>query len=180
MKLIEFLNHKQGKPKYSKGPQLSAKFGVLLFVFNLALAFATIFILIEQLYTLSIGLLALIALIFSYVMDVRGIQIDRDSRKIREYKVFLWFKMGNWYALDDFEFIHLKRDALVTRYVSVDVRTRIKSESNHYYEVFLVDENNKREIQFSESKNYYKAREVAQKIASSMEIGFKDFVKRNF
>lgn len=73
---------------HSRGPQFSAKGGVLL-------TFAAIFGLLFSFYALSMGytfilllFIGLLVPVVSYIIDIHGFELDTVEFKIREYKQF--------------------------------------------------------------------------------------------
>jgi hypothetical protein len=168
----------QGKHiiKISKGPQFNTVGGTylaMIFLMFSILSIASLFM-TEFLYALIFSIISII--IFSIVLDIHGIEVDKNEHKIRDYKLFLWFRIGKWSKINEFKSIYLTQKNVTiatTRYS--DHRT----DTYHYYHIKLVDEQFKKEILLAEYKNYYKTQHISKFVTETTGLVFKDFVKGN-
>jgi hypothetical protein len=119
-------------------------------------------------------LLIISIILFCFVLDFHGIEVDTLVHKIRDYKVIFWFRFGKWQNMNDFKWIHLIQDNVVVR--TSDYSDH-KSDTFHYYLIKLVDEINKREIILAEYKNYYRALYISKRVADATGLVFRDFLK---
>ena len=161
--------------KVSKGPQFKTKGGIFLaMIFLLFLFFSLAFLYqAELLFALICFLIS--AAIFSLVLDIHGIELDTSERKIRDYKAFLWFKIGEWSNINDFKSIYLTQKNVTIRTSAYSGGT---ADTYHYYHIKLVDELNKKEILLAEYKNYYKALKISRNVADATGLEFKDFLRK--
>ncbi len=112
--------------------------------------------------------------LFYYVLDFHGFQLDKSTHRIRDYKDFLWIKFGKWENLHDFRSIHIIKAHLV---LQASEYAEERAETFHYYHLKLVAEAKGKEIFLAEYNNYYKALKVAEGIANVTGIELKDFIK---
>ena len=158
----------------SRGPQFKTKGVAILAVLSLTSLILSISSLFNADFLLAFILLIISITIFSIVLDIHGIEVDKNEHKIREYKIILGFRIGKWECINDFNSIYLAQE-------NVNVRTSDHSEqvseTYHYYFIKLVDELNKKEILLAEYKNYYKALKIAKNVAISTGLKFRSFLK---
>jgi hypothetical protein len=160
--------------RISRGPQFKTKGGHILAMIFLCLFILSINGLFISEYLGSFVLLIISIILFYFVLDFHGIEVDTLSHKIRDYKVVLWFRFGKWHNMDDYKWLHLKQDHVV---VSTSDYSDHQSETFHYYHIKLVDEIHKREIFLAEYKNYYRALHISKRVAAATGLGFRDFLK---
>jgi hypothetical protein len=106
-------------------------------------------------------------------LDIHGIQYDKRLHRIKDYKLFLWFRIGQWKNISDYKSIHLTKKNLV---IPATEYSEQRFDTYHYYHVRLVDEQNNKEIILAEFKNYYKALQISKSISIAAGLNFKDFV----
>ena len=160
--------------RVSKGPQFRAKGGIFLAMLFVCTLWLSIVGFAHEKFLLAILFIIVCIALLSLVLDIHGIEVNRNIHKIRDYKVFLWFRTGEWQDLKNFKSIHVVHENVVTR---SSIYSGSKSDTYHYYKIKLADELNKKEIYLAEYKNYYKAQRISQNIADATGIEFKDFVK---
>lgn len=157
----------------SQGPLFRTRGGYLIAFVFLFFALISIITLIQlELVVLCICLPIAITL-FYLMADIRGIQVDTHLHKIREYKLFLGFRLGKWANIKDFGSIYVTPKNVTVRQGLIGNG----SETFHYYHIKLVDEADHREIFLAEYKNYYKALKIAAGIANATGLILKDFLK---
>lgn len=158
----------------SKGPQFKTLGGEFLALLFLLFVFISLFALTGGFFIVSLLFFIAGIALFSLVLDIQGIQVDRNLHKIRNYKVFLWFKFGTWDNINNYKSIYLTHKNIT---VKTSFYSNNNSETHHYYHINLVDEPNKKKILLAEYKNYYKAHKIAQNIANATGLSFKDYIK---
>jgi hypothetical protein len=158
----------------SKGPQFKTKGGTALAMLFLLFFLMSIVLLVNSEFIASLILFIISSTLFSLVIDIHGIQVDTNMHMIRDYKAFLWFRIGEWSNINEYKSIYLTQK-------NVSVRTTgyagQAAETYHYYHIKLVDEVHKKEIFLAEYKNYYKAQKISKNIADSTGLQFRDFLK---
>jgi hypothetical protein len=160
----------------SKGPQFKTKGGTILATIFLMFLIISIASLFQAEFLLSLIFFIISIIIFSLVIDIHGIEVDRSIHKIRDYKAFLWFKIGKWSNINEFRTIYLTQKNVIIR---TSKYSDHRSDTYHYYHIKLVDELNKKEIFLAEYKNYYKAQKISKSISDATGLEFKDFLKRD-
>jgi hypothetical protein len=161
--------------RISKGPQFNSKGGHIFALISL-----TFFILsINSLFTIgfisAVILLIIGIVILCVALDIRGIEINRDTQTIREYKAILWWRIGRFKNMSDYKSIHLLQENVVVR---TSEYSDHRTDTFHYYRIYLVDEANNKDIFLAEFKNFYKAEFVSQKIASLTGMTYKNLLKK--
>jgi len=157
-----------------KGPQFKSKGAVGLSMIFLAFFIMSIVSSINGYFLVSFICLLIGITLFSYIIDVHGIEVNRHKHLIREYKVLLWMKIGKWQNTSNFKTIYILKSNVNVPTLGYSEK---RSETYHYYQIKLVDEINKNEIFLAEYNNYYKAQKIAVSIANATGLGFKDFIK---
>ncbi len=158
-----------------QGPQFKARGSALLATFFLMSIITSFALIKENEYILSLlsGILGILAL--NLALDLRGIELDKRTHSIRDYKSFLWFRFGKWSDLREFKTLSLTQKNVT---VGNSEDAEYSSDTYHYYHLKLVSEVDKREIFLAEYRNYYKALEIAKGIAGKTGLELKDFIKR--
>ena len=96
-----------------KGPQFKTRGGpALAALFLFLLVFLVVGIIINE-YLISLICLLLSIPVFSLVLDIKGIEYDKSLHQIKDYKLFLWYKIGGWENIHDFTSIYLTNKNLV-------------------------------------------------------------------
>jgi hypothetical protein len=169
---IELFKAKGDIITVSRGPQFKAKGGPWIAMLGLGFfVFAVVFLL--KGYFLSFFFLFTISFIsVYYILDIHGLQLDKNKRRIRDYRFFMWQKTGKWENIEDFKSIYITKN-----YLSLPTMIRGKSETYHYYHVKLVDKINKKEFLLAEYTNYYKALKISQNISFSTGLELVDMIK---
>jgi len=160
--------------RVSHGPQFRAGGGVVLFMFFLLTFLLFIIGMAQGEPTFALFCLAISAGLFSWVIDIHGIEVNKKTHQIKEYKAFLWFRIGEGKNINDFKALYLKQENVTTRTAGY---AGSKGDTYFYYKIKLVDEINRLEIYLAEYQNYYKAQKISQYIADLTGIEFKDYVK---
>ena len=172
--MIDLFQDKQQLINIRRGPQFKTKGNYIVAL----IAFACLIIGIASIIYVEFisGLIFLVIsfVLFYYILDFHGFQLDRSTHRIRDYKDFLWFKIGKWENLNDFKSIYLVKAHLVLRASELSTE---RFETFHYYHIKLVDEIRKKEIFLAEYSNYYKAQKIAENVANATGLEFKDFIK---
>jgi hypothetical protein len=171
------LTHKDKKLIHiSKGPQFKTKTGPYMAIVFLAFLMFVLFSLLNSYFLLASFFILCCIIFFSLILDIRGIQLNTELHRIREYRAFLWFKTGKWLNTYDFKTIHLIHEKVVTR---TSKYSEHPFNTYHYYQIKLVDEIHAKKIFLAEYKNYYKAQHISKYVAKTAGLAFKDFVKGN-
>jgi hypothetical protein len=158
----------------NQGPQFKTKGGTILAMLFLLFFALLVVSLFHAEFLVSLIILIISGILFNLVLDIRGIQVDSNTHKIRRYKLFLFFRLGKWMNLGDFRTIYLMQKNLTVR---TSGYSEYSSSTFHYYHIKLVDELNNKEIFLAEYSNYYKAQKIAMNIANATGLEFKDFLK---
>jgi hypothetical protein len=173
--LHKFMDNKVGIIRISKGPQFNCKGGHILAMISLTFFILTLYSLVNFGFILAVILLLISAVIFCIAIDIRGIEIDQNTKQIREYKAIFWWRIGRFANMSDYNSIHLLQENVVVR---TSEYSEHASDTFHYYRIYLVDEVHKKRIFLAEFKNFYKAEAVSLRIASLTGMTFKNLLKK--
>jgi len=176
--LTNYLNNsvaeKNNRINVPQGPQFKTWGGPGIAMIFLMFLLVSIVSLIQREFLIAVGCIIITIMLLYLVLDFRGIEVDTGNHKIKDYKLFLWIKIGKWSDIKDFKTIYITSK-------NVTVRTSLysgnSSETYHYYHIKLVDEATHKEIFLAEYKNYYKAQKIAMNISNVTGLELKDFLK---
>jgi hypothetical protein len=161
--------------RISQGPQLNSENGPVWFVISLACLISAIFCTFT-LNFIAVPFLIIPTIVFiNIALDIHGIEINRDNQTIREYRSILWWKIGKFRKISDYTSIQLLQENVVIRTTEYSDH---RSDTYHYYRIYMVDEANNKEIFLAENKNFYKAERLAQQIASYTGMTYKNLLKK--
>lgn len=172
--LSNLFTRKNGIINVSKGPQFNTKGGAVLAIVSLILLLISGSCLSSKEYFLSLISFIICIVLFSSVLDIHGIEVDSDLHKIRDYKVYLGFRIGKWSNINDFKSIYLTQKNVI---IPTSEGSDYASDTYHYYHIKFVDELNRKEIFLAEYKNYYTAQKISKDISDATGLVFKDFLK---
>ncbi len=159
----------------SRGPQFKLK-GVAYFaMFLVLLVLLTVASFMISEYAVAIVILIISIVLFSYILDIQGFEIDSKEMKIRTYKDFLWIRYGKWEDFNNYTIVCLTNENL---HISTSEGVDHAYDTFHYYYVKLLDENHQKEIYLGEYTNYYEALKISKSISGSNGLVFKDLVRR--
>ena len=161
--------------QHSRGPQFKAKGGVIVAFFSLGSFLIAIYGLLANQFVISVILLLLSVISFVYTIDIHGFELDALKFRIRDYKRFLWFKFGSWSYIRNYEFVYLTKGRLT---IATSDYADHSYDTYYYYFVKLVDEVNHKEIVIAEFNELLKAESLSKKVADSLGIQVKIFIKR--
>lgn len=174
MGMIDLFQDKEQLINIRRGPQFKTKGNYIVALIALACLIIAVASMIYAELISGLIFLVISFVLFYYILDFHGFQLDRSTHRIRDYKDFLWIKIGKWENLHNFKSIHLVKAHLV---LPASEFSEDRFETFHYYHIKLVDEPNKKEIFLAEYSNYYKALKIAESVANATGLEFKDFIK---
>mgnify|MGYP006954414573 CR=1 FL=1 len=161
---------------HSRGPQFKSKGGVLFVFLLLASLLFAIAVLFLGDYIIPIPFIIISIILFSYVLDIHGCEIDINEFKIREYKLFLWRRIGNWDSIKNYKYVYLTKGSLRLATSDYPEYSDHPFDTYNYFFVKLIDEFHNKEIVIAEFREFSKAQKLMQKIAYSLRIEPKVFV----
>lgn len=164
-----------GQLQISHGAQFSRKGGVFgWFVMMLLLIFVIVFILQNAIWQASFSFMFVI-LLFSFIVDVQGIEFDFTQHKARRYRSFLSFHYGRWQLLDKPWHLKILEDTILegrTLSSGNSYQSRRSYDSHHFYTLYLVLETNKIYLKLYEDESITKVRHFAQKFSDKSQIPY--------
>ena len=154
MELADLFSQNNRPIKHSHGPRFKSKGGILCFFIAIGVLVGVIVNGLNRDYYSASGLLFLFILLIVYALDIRGIQMDSSSKRIREYKSFMGIRYGEWFLLKDFTIIYLTNDFVTEKYSFGNIHSDKSSVTHHYYILLLVNVNTLKSIFLAEYNNY--------------------------
>lgn len=121
----------------------------------------------------------ILLLIFS-VLDIQGVDIDKDKSLIRTYKLYVWGKVGTWNELQDFNRLTLERRTysikVSTFYTDLStIQPNPHGTENHgHFLTLLVHKNGKESIILAENLQYKEAKKESVKISAMIKYELED------
>ena len=168
---FDIFNNKEAIITINKGPQFKSKGTYILALISITFVILSVASFIKEDFYLSLLFFVIGFISFFYVLDIHGIQLDRNLNCIRDYKLILGIKIGKWQNFNNFKSIYLTKDQLTISTKEYGENSKV---SFHYYFIKLVDEVNGKEITLSEFTNYYKAFTIAKNVAETNGLQFKN------
>ena len=159
------------------GPRFKNPLAVLLFLLILLLLYTGIISLLSGAVLFFLLQIALIIVLLNLILDFGGTEISRTRMQIRDYRQFLWFRMGTWSPLNNFVSLRLQVDFGIQR-GSVG-RCGGKGSSTAYYDVVLVNRNEKKTLLLKEFSSYNNALLFMEMYAKWLHLPAEDWVAKN-
>jgi len=158
----------------SNGPQFYGGKSAYLFVLVVTLLFVLIGFIVSDMSLGIIIIIPIITILSSYTLDIRGVQIDLTSKRVRRYKQNLIGKKGKWLELSIFNKIILTHEfykVSTTDYSDIidgDIST---SKTTHgHFVVRLIGSKSKKSLIITEEMKYSAAKKTLAKVAK--DTGF--------
>lgn len=160
--------------RYAKGPQFQIQGGVFLFFLLMVFLVIAIVNIVFANYFLAVFFLLSSSLLFLYIINIRGFEIDTKSGQIKEYKKFLWMRIGKWEKLKNYTCICLTKGKLN---IPRSVYSGYSVDTYFYYFVKLVNEVNKKELVLFSHQEYFLAKEFLDQISKLIKLEVKIKIK---
>jgi hypothetical protein len=106
MEVIDLFQDKHKLINIRRGPQFKAKGSSIIAMIALACLIIAFTSLVHGKLILGLIFLIISFVLFYYILDLHGFQLDKGTHRIRDYKDFLWIKIGKWEYLHDFKSIY--------------------------------------------------------------------------
>jgi hypothetical protein len=152
--------------------------GLIIFPFALLIGIVQLVYLsiVPGLFMLLIGTGA-----FFLFLDVRGVQIDLQNKRVRNYKQYMFWKYGEWLPLDRYTEIHLVKDTVYLRHLQPGRAGAVGTSSNtsriSTYDVLLVSDQPDNFILLSEFGKHPDAVAFLQKYAALLFLPSRDIYR---
>ncbi len=175
LKATENITIRNNLIRISKGPQFNIKGAPFIAMAALACFILGISAIINldipaAVVSLMVGMILLII-----ALDIRGIELKRDTKEIREYKALFCWRIGKFASMSEYNAIGLLQENVVVR------TTRYSDHSTdtfHYYRIYLVDEINNKAIFLAEMSNFHNADIFAKRIAELTGMTYVNLLKK--
>lgn len=122
----------------NRGPQFSRIGAVLGWFVLVFLLFLIIYWMVFHYLLLSLFCFLIGVPIFSFVIDVQGVEFDFAHQKVRTYRSFLLHRSGEWMPLKGFHKIRVLQDTFVQ--ANSGRGSSRKGESFFYYGLYLIND----------------------------------------
>lgn len=109
----------------------------------------------------------------SIFLSIKGILIDVENNRVKEYFNFLFLKIGTWESLDQFQKIILTR---TNQSQVLTTRATISTVNTKTFDIYLCNESFSNEKHLKEFTDYNEAKDFLDKYASFLNLEFYDEV----
>ena len=115
-----------------------------------------------------------LAMLLLFIIDIQGIQIDKNQNKIRNYRQRLWGKTGKWIEFDGYEKLVLELDAYQIKVASF-YRRGYNTENHNRFMVSLDSARQaSADLLIFESPNYNDSKRFALKLSEKLNVPLED------
>jgi hypothetical protein len=108
--------------------------------------------------------------LFFHIINIHGIEIDKKSGNIKEYKKLFWFRIGKWEKIKNYTTLCLTKGKLS---IPTSFYSDHKSDTYFYFFVKLVNETSKKELILFSHQNYLKTKEFIDQISTIIGLEIK-------
>ncbi len=165
------------------GPQFNQGKSAGILIFTLFLLLLDIFFYTYPIYIAAFLLSVFIILLVYNILDIQGVEIDKENSKVRNYKVRFWGKSGEWKDLNSFHSIyldystyHVKTRSVFTELTTVKANYH-STELHGHFLIFLIHKNENKSLVLGEKSNYNETKKLAEKYSELTEIPLRDIIK---
>ncbi|PLX11354.1 MAG: hypothetical protein C0594_03760 [Marinilabiliales bacterium] len=163
----------------SRGPQFRNGKGAGLFVLTLFILITSIALSIGNLVNYAIPGFVLAILLLSFIIDFQGIELDKKNNKIRNYRMFLWFRYGSWVSFDSYKSIQLEKDSYTTSIIDpFGFATRIgpasKTFTHRHYVITAINPESNEGLVIAEIRIYEQAVSFIEKTAKEFGLPYRN------
>lgn len=120
---------------------------------------------------LGLPCLFLTSLFISLMINIRGVDIDLNLKKVIIYKKILWFRTRSIDSLTNYKSIYISKDKVI---VGTSDYVDHLSDTYYYYLLSIVNEIDKKKIILAESQDYKNIANTAKLLSVDLKIEIKD------
>lgn len=169
--------------KITLGPQFNQGRSASLLVLLLFLFALDIILYVYPIYFAAFLLSIYIILIVYKILDIQGVEIDKENSLVRNYKLQFWGKSGKWIDLINYHSIyldyttyHIKSSSSFNEFITTNVNYRSNKLHGHFL-IFLIHKNENKSILLGEKSNYDEAKMLALKYSEIIGIPFRNIIR---
>lgn len=165
--------------RIKRGPQFRGGKAAGYFVLQILMVLLMVIFIIAGYYIAAEVAFILAVLNLSFLLDFQGIELDRQNQRIRNYKMFLWFKFGTWIEFKGFSHLQMERDSFSTSLIdpfSFMLYTgSVKTVTTHrHFLITAVNEEENTGLVLGEIADYEKAKKFLKETAEQFDLPYKD------
>lgn len=140
----------------SRGPQFRGGNAATAFFILFFMVIICVLLLADGDYYPALFLIAVSYFLLEYILDFRGVEIDRYNRRIRKYRKMFFSRFGEWKPYTGYTSLYITDDYYLVRYADLAARHRKRSYDvkYHQYIVVLINEDADRNIIVAEGADY--------------------------
>lgn len=168
----------------SRGPQFRDGKSAFLFLFLLVLILFAVIFIIQGDIIASLILSPIIVLSIFLVLDVQGVQINKEEGLVRTYELNIWGKTGKWRDFHqyhsvclDYETYFIKTRTFYTEYTTTSPNYYANEDNGHFV-IYLVNNEEKNNILLGEKSNHKESRELAIYLSEKINLPFYDIFEQ--
>jgi len=155
---------------FSRGAQFRGGKSAYGFVGMLFMILVAVGLSIQGHYSAAGILSILVVLTFFHVFDFRGVQVQKDKNKVREYQLKLWGKTGKWLDFAQFSTVSLEYESFEIRTSDLLEDEGSTIERHRHFLVSLECQDSGKKILLAEIVKYREAEVFAREAARSLGL----------
>lgn len=161
----------------SRGPQFSGTASRVVFLISLTSFIGGIYLLAHAAYPAGVAALVLAGISAPLFLDYRGVQIDQQNNRVRQYTSYLGLKHGEWNPLDKFDKIILKWERFSYRSGGTPATfafSPFTTRTSDAYTVYLVDVDDHTRLELGDFDTHKGARKFMAKYSHLLALPAED------
>lgn len=166
--------------KVSRGPQFG-KFGAtFIFFISMFIIILAVISIVKNQFTNGFILIGVAVVLFGYLLDFRGFEIDFENNRIRNYKSFLGLRYGEWFNLEEFDTLQVfNQNLLEGRSSPSNGYGSGEYDTHHFYTIILFNRKKDKMIPIYEGRTYPSTMRFAEKLSSHSGLNLIKTVGKN-
>jgi hypothetical protein len=120
----------------------------------------------------TLGYFAVVAFGFNLFLGFEGVQLNLQSRKVREYYSLVGMKLGMWYSLDEYQEVVLTIDRFTV--TTSTPYTLGRSSAHKTFDVILIRDGKKKGMLLSECKSYDVGKQKLEEFSKKLKMPARD------
>jgi len=140
----------------SRGPQFRGGNAATAFFILFFIIIVVVILLADGDYLPSFFLIVVSSFLLEFVLDFRGVEIDRNNRRIREYRKLFFLRYGEWKPYEGYTSLYITDDYYLVKYSDLTARNIRRSYHVKYHQfiVVLINEDADRNVIVAEGTDY--------------------------
>ncbi|MPM10311.1 hypothetical protein SDC9_56640 [bioreactor metagenome] len=140
----------------SRGPQFRGGKSAGAFFLMFFILIIVVVLFINSVFIIAFCLLAVCSLLAEYILDIRGVEVDKVNSRVREYRSLLLTRFGEWKSYKGYNSLQIADDYYLIRQKEDEVmgRGRVYYEKHHRFIIVLINEEAEKNMLLAEGSDY--------------------------